>query len=380
MMMVQASLIMYRYNRLDQAALKAQYFNNSGYQFPWESAFTGAEVCPGGYDGPNQEGKYELHITGDIGFALKQYWDVTGDVNWLQSIGYPMISGIADFWVSRSTPLPTNTSQFGINMVQPPDEYHWPVNNSVYTNVVASLAINFAIEAAGILGETPGSDWSNVADNLVVLFDEELQIHPEYDGYTNEVVKQADVILLGFPLLYDMPAQVRANDLIFYEPLTDLGGPAMTWAMFAIGWIDLGNYTKAAELFLQGYANIQAPFNVWQETPTGGTVNFITGAGGFLQSVVFGQTGLRIRTNQLTIQTPPLPQNATLIRLTSFHYQGYQLTLESDGNTVTISVVGEQPGANAIQLVYQGAAPAPLTVGTSISYPRMLSVAIQVVG
>ena len=45
----------------------------------------------------------------------------------------------------------------------------------------------------------------------------------------------------------------------------------------------MGNFTRAAPHFRQGYANVQPPFNVWTETPGGGTVNFITGAGGFLQ-------------------------------------------------------------------------------------------------
>jgi trehalose/maltose hydrolase-like predicted phosphorylase len=35
------------------------------------------EVCPTG-DGNNPEGKYEIHINGDIAFALQQYWQVTG--------------------------------------------------------------------------------------------------------------------------------------------------------------------------------------------------------------------------------------------------------------------------------------------------------------
>jgi hypothetical protein len=32
----------------------------------------------------------------------------------------------------------------------------------------------------------------------------------------------------------------------------------------------------------------QAPFLVWTETPSGGTPNFLTGAGGFLQTAYFG--------------------------------------------------------------------------------------------
>ena len=31
------------------------------------------------------------------------------------------------------------------------------------------------------------------------------------------VVKQADAVLLGYPLLQDMPSDVRRNDLTFYE-------------------------------------------------------------------------------------------------------------------------------------------------------------------
>ena len=47
-------------------------------------------------------------------------------------------------------------------------------------------------------------------------------------------IKQADVVLLGFPLLWDMPDDVRLNDLTLYESLTNADGPAMTWGIFAI--------------------------------------------------------------------------------------------------------------------------------------------------
>jgi hypothetical protein len=49
--------------------------------------------------------------------------------------------------------------------------------------------------------------------------------------------------------------------------------------MHAIGYLDLGYAQTAAAYFNESYANIQPPFNVWTETPQGGTTNFITGAG-----------------------------------------------------------------------------------------------------
>ena len=35
-------------------------------------------------------------------------------------------------------------------------------------------------------------------------------------GYINETIKQADVVLLGFPLGFNMSADVRRNDLTYY--------------------------------------------------------------------------------------------------------------------------------------------------------------------
>jgi trehalose/maltose hydrolase-like predicted phosphorylase len=45
----------------------------------------------------------EDHISGDIAFAIWQEFLMRKDEAWLRSVGYPMLKGIADFWVSRST-------------------------------------------------------------------------------------------------------------------------------------------------------------------------------------------------------------------------------------------------------------------------------------
>jgi len=108
-----------------------------------------------------------------------------------------------------------------------------------------------------------------------VLFDQERGIHPEYEGYTNETIKQADVILLGFPLMYNMTKQVRQNDLEFYSAVVDQqNGPAMTWSMTAIGYLELSPSNSsflsiANSYFQRSYANAHSPFYVWTETPTG---------------------------------------------------------------------------------------------------------------
>ena len=55
-------------------------------------------------------------------------------------------------------------------------------------------------------------------------------------------IKQADVVLLSFPLLWNMPDDVRRNDLELYEPITNPNGPAMTWSIFAIKYKILSYY------------------------------------------------------------------------------------------------------------------------------------------
>ena len=90
----------------------------------------------------------------------------------------------------------------------------------------------------------------------------------------------------------------------------------MIYGMQAVALLELGYHDNATSEFKRSYANIQKPFNVWTETPTGGTVNFITGAGGFLQSVVFGYGGLRIRDNHLDFN-PLLPVNVTSMKFDS---------------------------------------------------------------
>lgn len=47
--------------------------------------------------------------------------------------------------------------------------------------------------------------------------------------YHGETIKQADVVLLPYPLLISMPTHVQYNDLVYYEARTDPNGPAMTY-------------------------------------------------------------------------------------------------------------------------------------------------------
>ena len=274
--------------------------------FPWESALTGYEVCP-----EEIYGKHEIHISGDITFAVKQYFLATGDLDWLKKYGSQLAIDTAKFWASRVTYNKTKDA-YVIYDVMPPDEYKDAVNNSVYTNVVAKINLQFAVEVANLFQiETP-REWEEIIEKLYIPYDVKLQYHPEYEGFEinkpGVVVKQADTILINYPLQYPMTDAAKNNDLNFYSNITDPNGPAMTHSMFSIGWLEVGNKVAAQKEFKKNYANIQEPFKVWTEIRNGkGATNFITAAGGFLQSVIFGYGGFRLKQDGLhfNLQSPP---------------------------------------------------------------------------
>jgi protein-glucosylgalactosylhydroxylysine glucosidase len=232
------------------------------------------------------------------------------------------------------------------------------VDASISTTALV-LTLTKAAAMAKAAGREPGANWTDIADKIHIQFDKQKQYHPEYDGFEPGVVaprnewngghgaskvKQADAILIGFPYDMNMSNEVRKNDLTIYENCTDTTSVAMTWGMFAVGWLDAGEQSKAEATFKRGYANIKPPFGVWTETPTGGTVNFITGAGGFLQAVVFGYGGLRLREGRLDIKVPPLPAGTDALTLNGLHYRGSKLKIAITLTKVSVHVLENPAG------------------------------------
>nr|XP_033784772.1 protein-glucosylgalactosylhydroxylysine glucosidase isoform X2 [Geotrypetes seraphini] len=327
----------YRIQMLNGALRNAEEQGYQGGKFPWESAATGYEVCP-----DKIYGEEEIHINGDVVLAFQQYYYTTQDLElFSKGGGWEVISSIAKYWCSRV--LWSEKEQcFHLRGVMPPDEYHSDVANSVYTNVIAQNSLNFAVDLATQLQIRVPEEWQKIAQKIKVPFDPERKYHPEFDGYRlGDSVKQADVILLGFPLQYPMNAEVQRNNLEIYEAVTDPGGPAMTWSMFAVGWMQLKEIQKAQDLLKKCYGNITEPFQIWTENSDGsGAVNFLTGMGGFLQAVLFGYTGFRITRNSLNFD-PICPDDITCLKITGVCYLGNRFSFTLENEKVTIMVTSQ---------------------------------------
>jgi protein-glucosylgalactosylhydroxylysine glucosidase len=310
------SMVEYRYQRLEAAKRNAFSKGYKGAMFPWESAETGVEETPvWALSGP-----FEHHITACVAIAAWNYYCVTQDKVWLREKGYPIISATADFWTSRVER--NGAGKYDIKNVVAADEWAENVDNNAFTNAAAKANLQFATEAAKLLGILPNADWMNVANNIPVLkfADGVTREHATYNG---EGIKQADVNLLAYPLKEVKDAVSIRKDLEYYEQrVPNEGTPAMTQAVFTTLYARLGDATKAYHWFKDAFIpNLNPPFRVIAETKGGTNPYFATGAGGVLQSVLMGFGGLEITPTGITQLKTVLPSNWKSVTITGVGVQ-----------------------------------------------------------
>lgn len=310
------SMVEYRYQRLEAAKRNAFSKGYKGAMFPWESAETGVEETPvWALSGP-----FEHHITACVAIAAWNYYCVTQDKVWLKEKGYPIISATADFWASRVER--NGPRKYDIKNVVAADEWAENVDNNAFTNAAAKANLQFATEAAKLLGILPNADWMNVANNIPVLKFPD-GVTREHATYNGEGIKQADVNLLAYPLKEVKDAVAIHKDLEYYEQrVPNEGTPAMTQAVFTTLYARLGDATKAYHWFKDAYIpNLNPPFRVIAETKGGTNPYFATGAGGILQSVLMGFGGLEITATGITQIKTVLPKNWKSVTITGVGVQ-----------------------------------------------------------
>lgn len=312
-----------------------------GLRFPWESGYYGTESTESYFFGG-----HEIHVSADVALAFWQYYMATGDKQWLAEKGWPVISGTADFWVSRSTA--GDDGLFHILDVTPPDEWASNGNNgwddSAYTNTAASKNLEIAIQAATILGKDVSPGWAERAGRFYIPVDESKGITQEYTGYDGRTIKQGDVVMLSYPWENGQSDAVTAADLDYYAPKVDEhASPSMTDAIHSIVAADLGRADEA--YWYTGRSSggfLRGDFKQFTEERSGGhAFTFITGAGGFLQEFLYGYSGLRWGTDSVTLN-PILPSALDEIKLTGLQFQGstFDVTISKDTTTVAVTAGG----------------------------------------
>lgn len=332
-------IVRFRYKTMSAAEGNAARTGYKGGAWAWENGPTGTcdDLAPCSH--------YEDHLQSEIALAQWQYYEATGDKQWLAQRGYPVIKDVANFWVSRARLGPDG--KYHIDRVTGPDEFTDNVNDEAATNAGAIVALRDAVAAAKTVDQIPYSQWAKVANNIYVAVDHD-GTHPEYVGYINQKVKQADTVLMTYPFQYVTNPAIATAELNRYMALTDPGGPAMTASVEGIiaaqirqpGCLD---YTLLQDSYLPFMRGAYDQFLETQYlTPSAGqgppAFDFATGAGGFLQMFPYGFAGLRWSPSALVLAPTLPPQLSQGIVIHGIQYQGRSVTIAIGARFTTVTL------------------------------------------
>lgn len=352
---VSRNLLTYRYRTLDKARENARILGHeTGALYPWRTI--SGEECSGYFP----SGSAQYHINGAVAHAVIEYYEMSGDEDFMISMGLEMLYEICLLWLDTGV---YTSRGFEIHDVTGPDEYTCIVNNNFYTNCcarydfekTAALMKDFTergkklpfrysgeildefVKAASLI-YLPRDDekcidaqddsflYKKKLDLSVVPPDKRpmlLHYHPLY-LYRRQICKQADTVLAH--LLYPeyTTRERMLNSIRYYESVTthdsSLSKCAFALQSFALGLVD------------EGLAYFGSSSEIDLEDSHGNTRDGIHTAnmGGSYLTIFKGLGGFRIQ-DGLPSFAPILPS-----RLKSY---GFNVNFR--GNVITVNVNGK---------------------------------------
>jgi alpha,alpha-trehalase len=422
------SLLRYRYRRLPEARRAAREAGLAGAMFPWQSGSDGREESQKLHLNPNS-GRWNPdasarahHIGSTVAYNVWQYYQVTGDLEYLIENGAEMLAEIARFWVSRAA-FDEKLGRYGIRGVIGPDEFHsgYPdapydgVDNNAYTNVMAVWVIVRALDALdalplrdrldlmerlGIRGRELDT-WDDVSRRMYVPFHD--GVISQFEGYGDlaeldwhgyrqrygdiqrldrileaendsvnryQASKQADVLMLFYLLSSDELRELFARmgyrftpeqipkTVDYYVHRTSHGS---TLSGVVHAWVlARGDRERAMRYFQQVLMSDVADIQ-GGTTAEGIHIAAMAGSIDLLQRCF---TGIETRADRL-ILSPMWPESLGALRL-PIYYRGYRLHLTIHGRIAEISV--DPTDHPAIEVECRGKVQR-LTPGSSVRFP-----------
>jgi trehalose/maltose hydrolase-like predicted phosphorylase len=327
-------IVMFRHRTMQPARERARQYGVKGTMYPWEAdPETGVDYTPHFAEGVQRE----IHVNADVAIAQWQYYLATGDQAWLRQDGWPVIREIAEFWASRVS-YDKAHDRYEIFHVTSPDEAYDDVPNDSFTNAAARKALRIAIEAAKTVGAEADPQWAVIAEKMYIPFLDKQQRHLDFDAsvpHDKITWMGSSLVWLMYPNL-DLPMspQVRRNDFDFQLHELKVHGDdpnEMMMVMLAVGAAELGDADTANAWIQRNLVGfLKPPFNVRTETVANNAGYILATSAGFVQSFVYGLSGLRIDDAGLSqAYAPVLPAGwkSLTLRHVTFRGKQYDITI-----------------------------------------------------
>jgi len=205
------SLLMYRYDRLDEARHAARKDGYKGAMFPWQSGSNGREESQVLHLNPDSGNwlpdntHLQRHVNSTIAYSIWNYYLATEDRQFLSFFGAEIFLSIALFWASKAV-YNKKRNRYEFHGVVGPDEYHtsYPdsedqgLKNNAFTNVMAAWVLQKALEILELIEKSRRREllkeleisnkecakWKKISKQIFVLLIKD-GIISQFEGYEN---------------------------------------------------------------------------------------------------------------------------------------------------------------------------------------------------
>ncbi len=339
---VARNLLIYRHKHLQKAIENAEKLGFTGGAALYPMVTINGEECHNEWEITFEE----IHRNGAIAYAIYNYINYTGDIDYLAPYGFEVLLAISRFWSQRAN-WSEAKQKYVMLGVTGPNEYENNINNNFHTNNMAVWTMKYTIEALtyvkhkhpGVYAEvskkwnfdekTETTKWNDIINKMYFPWDEERKVYLQQDGFLDKelipateidpavrpisqhwswdrilrsvYIKQADTLqsLYWFEDNYDKEFIERHFD--FYEPFT-VHESSLSPCVHTVLAASLGRPDKAYEMYLRTARLDLDNYN--NDTDEG---LHITSMGGTWLAFVIGLGGMRVKNGQLHFN-PILPK------------------------------------------------------------------------
>lgn len=388
---VAEALLRYRSRRLPAARDAATRAGLAGALFPWQSGSDGREETPASLFNPRSgrwladNSRRQRHVGLAVAYNAWQFYECTGDLDWLREHGAELIIEVARLFTSMAHYAPAE-DRYHIDAVMGPDEYHdgYPgtpgsgLRDNAYTNVLTAWVCGKAVETLDLLTgharetlcaqlriDDPAEPhaWARLNRRLTVPFHEE--VISQFDGYADlaefdwsgyrrrygnirrldlimeaegdttnrfKLCKQADVLMLIY--LLGPGRLLTALDRLGYPCTRDTLDRTVDYYLRRCA--DGSTLSQVVHASVLARMHPDKAWSVFQQAlvadlddTQGGTTRHgihLGAMAGTIDIVIRAFVGLRCHGGRLTFD-PRLPRELDAVRF-GLHYRGHRLDIE----------------------------------------------------
>lgn len=358
------NLLLYRYNKLEAAKKNAIEEGYKGARYPFNSGVTGEEnLWP-----VARHPFMQIHVVSDVAWSICNYYNCSGDDEFMVQYGMEMLYEICKYWLSR---VEKDERGYVINQVTGTDEHHPYVDNNAYTNYVVHYMAKRTLELTEQYGEQLSSvrektdatdafikEIEDLVANIYLPMEKKTGMIPQFDDYfglsrdlevvggnqakafqmkasglyhKSQVIKQPDVLVLFAYQNMEFPALVYKRNWDYYRARCEASS-SLSYSVHSICASDMDEPESAYTYFMQ-----TAMMDLNDEHHCAHQGIHSACAAGAWMAIVRGVGGTVLREDKVEINPHMIPWWESVKYSVMWHGQRILVTLQNDEVCITSS-------------------------------------------